>query len=158
MLRVVLSDPTEKRAIHFEDTLQETRRLTGEEVFLVTTDVETAHGVFQNVTTSGAGTTTVITPNDAGSLLLTDLILSTDKVNSGTVTLQMTDDTNTITLFQAIVTDAPAVLSMPINGRIQGWKDARIDLVIVNNVDVSVTLGYVKMPSGLPFTEWDELR
>jgi len=57
-----------------------------------------------------------------------------------------------------VVTDAPVYLHMPFRGRVRGWRDARVDVVVTNAVIGSVMAVYVKVPSGLPFAEWDELR
>lgn len=90
--------------------------------------------------------------------MLTDLIVTGDKVNNGSIEVRFTDDTTTDTVIKPVVTDAPVAIAIAFSGRFQGWKDARIDVVITQNVKGSVVLGYIKAPKGLPYNEWDELR
>lgn len=117
-----------------------------------------AHGTFANASRTTAGTTTITSPNASGALVITDLVLNTEKQTGGIVDVQFTDGSQTVLVFRAYCNDAPANLVLPTNGRFQGWKDARLDLVVSTNTDCSVTLGYIKVPDALPYEEWDALR
>jgi len=121
-------------------------------------DPRALFGTFKSVEYSGAGTTTLVTPVTSGSLVLTDLIFSANKVNNGTVEIRFTDGTDNAVIVKPDVTDAPATFVINFGGRWQGWKDARIDVIVTNNVSGSISLGYVKAPTGLAFTEWDAQR
>ena len=158
MINTVLIDPKTKKTIHAERTLKPTVQVTGEEVYLVTSNAPQAHGTFASTSRSATGTSIITSPNADGSLILTDLIIGTDKVNGATVTVQYTDGTNTVVIFATTVTDAPANIGLSFTGRWQGWKDARVELVTVGAVEATVSLGYMKVPNGLPFTEWDSYR
>lgn len=121
-------------------------------------DAQKVYGTFNSETRTEAGTTTITTPSAAGSLWITDLLISGEKQNASTVEVRFTDGVNTETLFLASQTDAPASFAHSVGGRFQGWKNARIDMVTVGTADATVTLGYVKMPTGLEYAKWDSLR
>ena len=90
--------------------------------------------------------------------MLTDLIISADKVNSGSITLQFTDGTETVVIYKGITTDAPINISLAVAGRFRGWADARIDLVTVGAVDANVTLGYLSLSQSLTYSVWNSAR
>ena len=137
---------------------QPTTEVRGDEVVLTVANSNQAHGAFAAANRSSAGTTIITAPNDEGSLILTDLIVGADRVNGATVTVQFTDGTDTVVIYATDVTDAPANIGVSFGGRWQGWKDARVELVTVNAVNATVSLGYIKVPQGLPYAEWDSRR
>lgn len=125
---------------------------------LVTIPVNSIHGTFKSVSRTGAGTSTITSPDADGSLLITDLLISGEKQVSSTVEVRFTDGSQSVTLFlmgQAVV---PATVAHSFTGRFQGWKNARIEMITVGTADATVTLGYTKIPTGLVFAEWDTLR
>ena len=124
----------------------------------VTSTLGSAFGTFKAVTRTTAGTTIITEPDPGGSLILTDLLVSSGKFSSGSVQVQFTDGTDTVSIFDIDVTDAPIVVALPFAGRWQGWKDARLEMVTVLDPDATVAAGYVKIPAGIPFAEWDALR
>ena len=159
MLKTVTVDPKTKRALHVEETWNETHAVEGTEVLPVYLTAGMAHGTFKAVTISGATTTIVVEPNDEGSLILTDLFVSADKVNNASVTVRFSDGTTNIPIIAPIVTDAPVNIGASLAGRWQGWKDARVEVVTdAAGQNVTVSVGYIKMPTGLPYAEWDSLR
>lgn len=125
---------------------------------LVTSNLAQAHGTFKSETRSAAGTSIITEPDPGHSIILTDLIISSDRVNAATFTVRFTDGTNTVNIFSGDVTDAPINLASPLSGRWQGWKDARVELVTVGLVTVTVSCGYYKVDTGLDYAEWDSLR
>jgi len=118
------------------------------------------HGTFKASTRTTAGTTNIVTPKGGGSICVTDIIVTTEKKNLGTVTVSMTDGTNTINLIRALVTDAPCNLASSIAGRFPGWKNARIDMITVEDFTATVTVGYIRVPANesLSYADWDALR
>jgi hypothetical protein len=159
MIRTVAVDPKTKRALHVEATWNETHAVDGTEVLPVYLPAGMAHGTFKAAVISGAATTIVTSPNAEGSLMLTDLFVSADKVNNASVTVQFADGTRSIPIIAPIVTDAPVNLGAALAGRWQGWKDARVEVVTdTAGQNVTVSVGYIKMPTGLPYDEWDSLR
>jgi len=75
------------------------------------------------------------------------------------VEVRFTDGTNTVSLYgPASQVDFPVQIAHGFVGRCQGWRDARIDVVTVGTADATVTICYTKIPTSLPFKEWDALR
>jgi len=160
MLKTVAVDPKSRRALHVEEQWNQTKGVTGNEVIPVYMTTAVAHGTFTAAQATGTGTTIVAAPNDEGSLMLTDIFLSSNKVNNAVITLQFNDGTTAIPIVTPTITDAPANFAASLGGRWQGWKDARVELVVTGGTghNITASVGYIKMPTGLPYTEWDSLR
>jgi hypothetical protein len=92
--------------------------------------------------------------------VLTDLIVSGEKVNGGTITVQFTDAVNTVNIFIATVTDAPINMAIPFAGRWAGWQACDIKVVTVGNIDGSVSVGYFRTPESktMAYAKWDAER
>ena len=127
---------------------------------LITATFAELEGVFKAITRTSAGTTTLAAPTGNGGIVLTDLILTSDKVNAATVTVQWTDGVHTIAIVVAHVTDAPCNIAIPFSGHWQGWQGARLDVVTVGAVKTTVSCGYFKISENitLPYAEWDAKR
>lgn len=127
---------------------------------LVTTTHAKHDGTFKAGQRSTAGTTVIASVNGNEAISLTDIIITTDKVNGATVTLQITDGVNTIVIAAANVTDAPCNIAVSLSGNWTGWQSAHVDLVTVGTVAASVSIGYFKVPAdiALPFAAWDAKR
>jgi len=130
----------------------------GDEEVQIVEDYVTAFGTFKAVSLTSAGTVNITTPEPGGSIAITDLLISATKVNGSTVEIRFTDDTQTETMFLGDVTNGEMFYSHTVKGRIQGWRDARIDMITVNGTDAYVTLGYMRLPFGLVYSEWNALR
>jgi len=115
-------------------------------------------GAFKTSSTSVAGTTTVASAPSGGSLVLTDLILSAEKKNGASVTLRITDGTNTETVVSANLTDSAVFFAHSFVGKWEGWQNARLEVVVVGNAVVSVAVGYYKIQTGKAYSEWNALR
>lgn len=114
---------------------------------LHTLNYRQVHGQWQAVSWSGGqvAKTALVTPSSKGSIEVTDLIISTDKQNGATVTLTFEDGTNTETIVNGILTDAPLQLNIAMAGRIQGWRDAILYYTVAGaNNTGAITVGYVK--------------
>lgn len=155
---VIPIDPLTNTTLHLERTWNQTYEVQGNEVIPVHLSAQAAHGTFKAITFTSSGTTTIVSPKATGALLITDIALFGDKVNAGSLELKFTDGTNEATLALATTTDAPVNFSQSFAGRFQGWADARIDLIVTQNIVGSAIIGYVKVPNGLPFAQWDALR
>jgi hypothetical protein len=127
---------------------------------LVTTTHGANSGSFKSASRTGAGTSIVVAPDGLDGIVLTDLILTTDKVNGATATVQITDGVNTIVLISANVTDAPCNIALSFAGKWEGWQGARVEFVTVGNVKATLAIGYFKImeDSALPFASWDAKR
>ena len=71
-----------------------------EQPILITQPVITFEGVFKSTTRSSAGTSTIAEPLPKSSILLTDLILTSDRVALATVTVRFTDGTNNVDIIK----------------------------------------------------------
>ncbi len=158
MLSVAWRNPLNNERIYSCKPWETYKAPVGTEEILVFEDYVTAFGVFKAVFRVTAGTTTIVTPEPSGSIAITDILISATKVQSSTAELLFDDDTNTETLFKADMTNGELFYSHTVKGRMQGWRDARLDLTTVNGSDVYVTIGYVRLPNGLVYSEWNELR
>lgn len=157
-IRTALIDAEDGAAVEVGPSFAHAHGTEGQERALMTTNPVWRHSVFKSAEYSGAGTISLIQPNDEGSLILADLVVTSDKVQNGSVEIQWTDDTDTAIIIKPSTNDAPVVVPLAFRGRVQGWKDARIDVIITGPVNGSVLATYVKIPGGLPFAEWDALR
>ena len=152
MLKINIVNSADNTSVNFKKTM------AGQA--LIVKQPEKIVGVFKSVTRSATGTTIITEPKENHAINLTDLIISTDKVQAATVTIQFTDDTNTIIIFSTDVSDAPANIAIPFAGKWRGWKNARLELVTVNAVTATAALGYyhVDPEFSLSFEEWDAIR
>jgi len=130
------------------------------EPVLVTTTHGAQHGSFVAVTRSTQGTTAAIAAQGDDAIVLTDLILTTDKVQSTTATVIITDGSNSETLIAADLTDAPCNIALSFAGHWQTWRACRIDLVTVGAVTATLALGYFRIPWDVADTYgvWDAKR
>ncbi len=128
------------------------------EPVLVTTTVALAHGTFKSATRSSNGTTIITAPEGGGRILLTDLLVSTDKTAMSDVTIRFTDGSDTVNIMVVDSVNAPAAFGLGFTGRWEGWKDARVEMVTTGAVTATITVGYVKLKTGLVFSVWDSLR
>ena len=158
MIKTSLVDPTDGVAIETEKFWQGPHELHVDARSILTTEAYKSHGVFKTVTFTAATSVALVTPNTNGSLILTDLIVNGDKTNGGIIGVKFTDDTTEDTIIGISTTDAPVAIAIAFSGRFQGWQDARVHVTITGNIKGSVVLGYIKVPNGLPYNEWDELR
>jgi len=127
---------------------------------LTVTTYGAVNGSFNTATRSGAGTTTVVEAYSNDAIVITDLILTTDKVNGATATVQITDGVNTIVLISADLTDAPCNIAISFAGHWEGWQGAYIDLVTTGAVTATLALGYFRIPwnRSLIYEAWDARR
>jgi len=130
------------------------------EPVLVTTTHGAQHGSFVAATRTEAGTTAVISARGEDGIVFTDLILTTDKVQGATVTVAITDGSNTVTVVAADVTDAPCNIALSFAGHWQTWQAAYVNLTTVGVVKATLALGYFRIPWNvtLPYSAWNALR
>lgn len=160
MLKFILTDPKNGEALHAHDPYSEFGRTEKGVRLLVTINPYQSHGTFKSANITTATTTIITTPTSAGSIILTDLVVSADKVNSTTLAIQFNDGSNTALIASPDTTNDAVNFSWSPSGRIQGWKDARIEAITGGGgtPDVTVTCGYMQIAEGLDFAEWDDLR
>lgn len=127
---------------------------------LITQNHAQVAGVFKAKTLTAAGTIVVAEPVIGGCIVLTDLILTSDKTQSAVITVQFTDGTKTIPIVEADITDAPINIATSFAGYWRGWRDARLELVIAGGINPTATLaaGYFKIKTSLQYSDWDSKR
>lgn len=131
----------------------------GDKVLISQTHAQVA-GRFTAKTLIAPGTVIVAEPDADGCIVLTDFILTSDRTQSSAITVQWTDDVESIVLIEADITDAPVHLATSFSGYIQGWRNSRIELIITGGINPTATLaiGYFKLHNSMLYGEWDSLR
>ena len=105
------------------------------------------HGVWKSVTWSSeqVAATAIATPVAGGSIEITDLFFSALKAAGSTVTLTLTDGTNTETWIEVLLTNEAVRITHAVQGRMQGWRNAILKYTVAgSNSSGSITVGYVK--------------
>lgn len=124
----------------------------------VTTTGPQRHGVFRSVTSTTQTTTVIATPKKKGAIVVTDLIITSNKAANGILTLRFSDGVQDINL-AVFPVDIAVNQQLALVGQFRGWVDAKLEMVTSGaNFDATVTAGYMQVPTGLEFTEWDILR
>ena len=141
-------------SVHTEPTFHEGREYR----MLGVVDEPSAHGQFVTATYNNE-TATLLSAVTNGSLLLTDLIVSSRKKVGGIVTVQFTDGVNTVPIVD-IAADSPIQLSHNFKGRVLGWRNADVQVIVSDAFNATVYVGYVRLAKGatLSFEAWDAER
>lgn len=125
---------------------------------LATSNFFEAHGVFRTAIISTATTTNIAEPGLGGFIVVTNILLSAEKKNGGTVAVTFDDGTNTETLFSAILTEIGVQASVNLPHGWRGWADGAIKVVTNSTAAISITVGYVKLNDGEQFSVWNARR
>jgi hypothetical protein len=149
MLKVALADLADGKVMFSEEA-------SNGECVLVTEPFARVNSMFYSASRSTLGITTIVTPKLGASIVLTDLIISYEKVASAALTLRFNDGTRSVDLASVTTTDAPANIAIPFSGRIKGWKDAWVEMETTKNGAAFVMIGfyYVNASHTLAYTEW----
>lgn len=158
MLRVVLIDPKTKRSLHVEEPYNGFEAVEESALIPVVINPLQVHGTFRSATRVEAGTTVITIPSPGGSIILTDLLISGEKQAGSTTEIRFSDGTNNETIFKAYAVTVPPAVNHSFVGRIQGWKDACLEMITVGTADSTIMIGSMKVSSSLEFAEWDGLR
>ena len=151
MLKAILADSATGKGVKIlEDVL-------GDPTIAVT-DHYTCRTRFKSETRTSAGTSTITEPIKAGAILLTDMIISSDRVGASRITLFFDDETRQVPIYDGYANDAPIHIALGFHGGWKGWKDAALKMTTVSVIKATVAIGYIKIPSGLEYTEWDSIR
>ena len=103
----------------------------------------------------------IATPIAGGSIEITDIIITALKTSAGTVTLTVSDGTNTETLVTLLLTNEAVRLTHAVQGRMQGWRDAVLKYTVADaNSSGSLTIGYIKHSpdSSEDYSVWNSKR
>ena len=129
----------------------------GDKILITHTHAQ-VDGVFKAATRSSAGTSIITEPDADGCIVLTDIMVTSDRVAASSFTVQFTDGTETIKIISGNANDAPVNLSTSFAGAWKGWRNARLELITVGNVTATVACGYFKLHDSMLYSEWDALR
>ena len=134
----------------------------GDPVLVTTRHAEhDGHFVSAVWTTATAGTTVIASKNKEG-IVLTDLIISAEKLTGGYITIQFNDaDSNNVVIMRIDMNDAPVNMAIPFNGKWAGWQGSYVEVIVVgNNMDGCLALGYYRTPEEktLAYDAWDAER
>lgn len=113
---------------------------------------------FKSETRTGAGTSTITSPVTDGALLLTDMIISTDRVANSRLTVFFDCGTYQVNIYDGYANDAPINFALGFHGGWTGWKDAALKMTTVAVIKATIAVGYIKIPEGLEYEVWDALR
>lgn len=152
MLKAILIDSATGKELYNADQ-------NGDKVLISQTHAQ-VEGTFRAKTLTAAGTVIVAEPDKGGCIVLTDFILTSDKTEGAVITVQFTCGTDTIPIMVADMSDAPVNLATSLAGKWDGWKDARLELVITGGANPTATLaaGYYKLKDSKLFDDWDAQR
>ena len=125
---------------------------------LAVTDHYVSKTRFKSETRTAAGTSTIAAPVMDGAIMPTDIIISTDRVANSRLTVFFDDGVRTIPIFDGYANDAPIGIASNFRGGWTGWKDAALKMTTVAALKATVAVGYIKVPCGCDYTEWDALR
>lgn len=125
---------------------------------LAVTDHYAKDTCFKSETRTGAGTSTIASPRVDGAILLTDIIVSTDRVANSRLTVFFDCGTHQVNIYDGYANDAPINFALGFRGGWTGWKDAALKMTTVAVIKATVAVGYIKIPVGLEYEEWDALR
>ncbi len=134
----------------------------GAHVHLITEDHSRVATKFKSVSHTTAATTTITKPPPGGAIVMTDMIVSGEKIASGTITIQFNDGSNQVPVTISHVNDDSVNLASSLQGLCLGWKDAFIEMITnTMNQDATVTIWYYfvrDLSRVLEFGDWDTER
>lgn len=113
---------------------------------------------FKSQYRTSAGTTEITAPNINGAIILTDIIVTTDRVANSRLMVFFDDGVHTTVIADGVANDAPINFAIGFHGGWTGWKDAALKMTTVAALKANVAVGYIKIPNGLEYLEWDALR
>ena len=151
MIKVILLDTTTGKALN---TIKDTFDIPT----IAVTDNYLQNVCFKSSTRTSAGTTIIASPKEDGAILITDMIISTDRVANSQLTVFFDDGTYNISIYDGYANDAPLNLALGFHGGWIGWKDASLEMTTVAAIKATVAVGYMKIPKGREYEEWNALR
>jgi hypothetical protein len=149
MIKSILTHPKDKSAVLIEES-------TRGDCVLVVEPYPRAYSGFYSVSRTTAGTTIIVTPKLSAGIVITDLIMSQEKISNGSITVRFNDGTNTVIVASASSSDAPVNLAIPFVGKISGWKNAWVELITTATGSANATIGFYRtFPDYTQsYTEW----
>ena len=134
----------------------------GSHVHLITENHARVATKFKSVSHTTAATTAITTPKPGGAIVMTDILVSGEKISGGIITVQFNDGSNQVVITKNHVTDGPVNMAHGFEGLSLGWKDAFIEMVTSTmNQDATVTIWYYFVRDAvrvLAFADWNTER
>jgi hypothetical protein len=153
MIKSVLTDPgTGSQLAHATSPWGE---------MLIAAPAEKAYGLFNSATHTTNTTTILATPKADSSILLCDVIMSSEKIAGGVSTIRFYDGATAENIIVAASAEGPINISWACNARIWGWADAYIDYTTsAANQDGSCMISYIHIAKELTlgYDAWNALR
>lgn len=117
-------------------------------------------GNFKSTILAAADTYELVDISGDDAIVLTDLIVSAEKKQAGTINVQFNDGSNTEGIVLATVTDAPFNIAIPFVGHWQGWKSAYLEVITSHDIAGCVAVGYFRLPEdkALSYSAWNSQR
>lgn len=125
---------------------------------LVTQTPGYAFGVFKSVSGTVASTITLVDVPTGEALVISDILISSKKKAASSLTIRLTDGTDTVTIFSPDTVQAEVNFGIAFAGLWQGWAGAGIEVVTVADFPFTVAVGYFKLNSTEDFSQWDSRR
>ena len=151
MIKVVLLDTATGKALNTIEDIFERPTLAITSIYDNKTRFKSQYRI-------SPGTTEITKPKIDGATMLTDIMITTDRAPNTRITVFFDDGTRTITIIDGVPIDAPINLAMPFRGGWTGWKNASLKMTTSGNLKANVAVGYIKMPKGIEYEEWDKMR
>ncbi|KKL14079.1 hypothetical protein LCGC14_2519320, partial [marine sediment metagenome] len=109
------------------------------EIVAVQTSGPQRHGVFKAVTSTTQTTTIITAPAKLGAIVVTDLLITTNKAANGIITIRFSDSSTDINI-GVFPVDLAVNQSIAFVGLFRGWQDAQLEMVTSGaNFDATVT-------------------
>ena len=117
--------------------------------------------VFKTVIWAAAVSETVlVSALGDGSIEITDILVSAEKKNGGSLVIHFDDGTNEATLLKASVDDSAYNIASNFQGKVQGWRGANLYYTVVGTYTGSITIVYIhhNKENSMTHGEWDARR
>jgi len=139
MIKARLTASRNDRELHSYDGYDD-------EPVLVNTNHAREYGHFDSLPLGTAGARIIVEADGTNGLYLTDLLVSCDKVQGGTIRIYFSDGVDDENIMLITVSDAPVTFSMPFQGKWYGWKSCDLRIFEVGKLDGCVSVGYFRTP------------
>ena len=117
--------------------------------------------VFKSVIWAAAVSETVlVSALGDGSIEVTDILVSAEKKNGGSLLVHFDDGTNEVTLLKASVDDSAYNIAAHFQGKLQGWQGANLYYTVVGTYTGSITIVYIhhNKENSMTYGDWDAGR
>ena len=121
---------------------------------IVTGTIASTEGLWNTVSATGASTNIVAQAVPGSAIVITDLVVSSEKKPSSTILIRFTDGTNTKVILGPDIINNPVNLAWSPRGYISGWVNARLDFITDATFNATVTVGYYLLSEGLEYADW----